>query len=235
MLYNSWVMKENVFGKIEGFFHKEKKLSVKKNEIILNATDAITHVFYIQKGYIRMYTVSNEGEEITLHIAKPGSFFPMMSIIASLPNKYRYQAITDVTLYQAATKKVLAFLQKEPEVIFLLTTKFASGICGLLDRIEHLVAYSAYTKVALLLLYFVDRYGKARKDGIVIQLRFTHTMIASWLGLSRETVSRHIEQLEKKHVLSVDDSFILIKNIKKLEKETENKPSFKKEEKEFYI
>lgn len=71
-------MEEQSFQKLNNFFAGFKKLSFKKSETILRADDEPRGVFYLKKGYVKLYSLSKDAQELTLIIFKAGDFFPIM-------------------------------------------------------------------------------------------------------------------------------------------------------------
>lgn len=208
-------------GKIVDFFSNHPEKRFKKGEVILKPDDSIHEIFYIQSGMVRQYSISQEGEEATLHVFHTGSYFPIMLVLASLTNKYYFEAMTDIIIMTASTPTVIEFIEKNPDVLLDLTTRFAEGICGLLEKIEENMHMHAYQRVISILLYLGKKFGHQEepyeKEGI--ELHFSHNHIASWTGLQRETVSRQIEKLQKKHIVSSRNHRLVIHSLNALQKE----------------
>lgn len=207
---------------VKKFFGKYKTVSYKKKEIILGPVSPLPFLFYIKKGFVRCYCVSEGGTEVTLHIAKPGTYFPMMLELSNKPNIYFWEAMTDVDIKKAPKEAVVSFVLNNHEVLVDLTTRFACGITGLLTRIQNLALDSAYIRLASLLYYFAKRYGEKdpkNKQCVRIKLQLTHDDLATWTALSRETVTRRIARLEKEGIIDYSARKLVIVNMKKLQKE----------------
>lgn len=186
----------------------------------MRAGDPIFGIFLLKKGYVRQYVVSEKGDELTIHIYKPVCFFPIMLVFYSLPNPYYFEAMSDIQVWRAQPEKVVEFLKSEPDVLLDLTRRFAAGLVGLSTRVENLMFKDTYSRVASLLTYFVKRFGRREQGITVIQLPLTHKDIAAWVGAPRENVSRQIEKLKKKGLITFDNHMIGVKDIRKLEEES---------------
>lgn len=205
---------------IENFFSQAKSFDYRKSEIILRAGDNPQGVFYLKKGFVRLYTVFEDGKELTLHIFKPGSFFPMMWAIADITNGYYYEAMTDISVKRQGKEKVLNFLLENRDVLFDLTRRILIGLNGILTNIEYLLSGSAEHRVISALIICAKRFGESLKRGQVkIKLPLTHQDIANLSGITRETTSIVMSRLEKKKIVNYDKRLIVIGNLKKLEKE----------------
>jgi CRP/FNR family transcriptional regulator, anaerobic regulatory protein len=213
-------MDENVRIKLEDFFDKYKHLTFKKGEILIRADDDPPGVFYLKKGTVRQYSISKEGEEQTLTLYKPISYFPMMWVINNISNSYYFEALTEVEVFRAPREEVLKFIKSEPEVLFDLTSRLYSGMHGLLTRIEYLLFNSAYNKILYTLINNAIRFGT--KENEEIHLHMTHKDIAAFSGLTKETISREVKRLEEKGLIKNKNNLLIIPDMKQLEDELLN-------------
>lgn len=200
--------------KLEDFFGKHKAAIFKKGDLILRPSDGEFGIFYIKKGSVRLYNITKSGREVTYHIANPGTYFPIMLVFAGKKNTYYFEAMERTEVYIAPTDQVLQFIKSDSQIQMDIIIRFSNALSGFMLKIEDLLTDSAYGQVASLLRYFARKFGIKTETGMLIKLRLTHTEIASWLGISRETVTRQLKQMQEKGELNYQDGFFLIKNVK---------------------
>ncbi len=203
---------------VDAFFAKFTKLHYKKGELILRAGDPPPGVLYLQKGFVRMSFVAQNGEMLVLHVFRPGSYFPMSWVLNDAPNRYYFEALTAVEIQRAPRDDANKFIKLHPEVLAHFTERFLSGVGGLLQRMEFLVFESAYRKTILLLLYYAKNFSVSEKKG-TLSIPLTHKEIASWIGTTRETASLQIEILKKKKLIEYKKRLIVIPRLDLLEHE----------------
>lgn len=204
------VMDEEVIKKLNIFFNQYQVLKFKKGKTLYRPDDQILNIYLLKNGLIRQYIISEDGIESTINLFRPISFLPVMLVLSSQPNKYFFEAQTDVEVLEAPAEKVLEFLQKEPVVLFDLTRRFAAAIGGLATRVEELSFNKAINRLTSLLLFLADRFGQADGNKIIINLPLTHQDLASWASVSRETASRQLENLRKKGLIDYNKKIITI-------------------------
>lgn len=210
-------MDDVVKQKLEKFFSGFRHLAFKKGEILIHADDDPAGIFYLKTGTVRQYSISKEGEEQTLTLYKPISYFPMMWAMNNIHNTYYFEALTEVEVYRAPKDAVLEFIKKEPDVLYDLTTRIYSGMHGLLSRMEYLLFSSAYNKILFTLINNATRFGTS--ENAKVHLHMTHKDIAAFSGLTKETISREIKKLEEKGLVENKNQLLIIKDIKTLENE----------------
>lgn len=212
-------MSINKTKEFETFYKQFVTRNYKKGEMLIRADDDPQGIFCLTKGYVRQYTISKNGFELTLHILKPISYFPMVWAVNGTPNVYFFEALTPVEVGRAPREDVVNFIKDKPAIIFELLSELIEDYAESLTRIEHLVFSDAYRRVISVLLYIAKHFGEPVNDTIVVNHRFTQQDIATLVGVARETASNELSKLEKKGVIKYVKHAMIFKDMDKLELE----------------
>lgn len=201
---------------LDDFFAGYTKLRYKRGEVIVRAEDPPPGIFYLTQGFVRMINVTETGEMLVMHVFKPGSFFPMTWALNETPNRYTFEAMTQVELYRAPRAEVMQMMKIHPEILYDLTSRLLSGASGLLRRMEDLVLEPAYVKTVKLLLYYCENFAERDPQGQGLVLHLTHREIAAWIGSTRETASLQVEDLLRKQLISYRGRLLIVPDVKRL-------------------
>lgn len=213
-------MKSDKTKKLETFYQQFLVRNYKKGEMLIRADDDPQGIFCLKKGYVRQYTISKAGYELTLHILKPISYFPMVWAVNGTPNVYYFEALTAVEVGRAPRNQMVNFIKDKPVIIFELLSELIEDYAESLKRIEHLVFSDAYRRVISILLYIAKHFGEEQDDkDIIVNHRFTQQDIATLVGVARETASLEMTKIEKKGLIKYVGHSMLFENINKLELE----------------
>ena len=205
--------------KLDSYFSRFPKKIFAKGKIIIDADETPDEAYYLKKGYVRAYTLSSQGVELTLHIFTPGSYFPMIFILNDITNRYYFEALTQADIYIIPKAKLVSFLRKNASILEDLTIRLLRGLDKMMMRIEYLVFSSAKVKVISALMFLARHFGKTEGEMLKISIPFTHREIAAFAGISRETVSRELEKMQKEKLISYKKQYITIKYVDKLRDE----------------
>jgi CRP-like cAMP-binding protein len=207
--------------KLENHFAKAKIMDYKKGEVIIRSDDEPAGVFLIKDGFVRSYSLTEDGRELTVNIFKPGAFFPLTWAIADIPNTYFYEAMTTLKVSKVPKEEIIKLVKKDNELLYDVTRRLLVGMNGLVVRMEYLFMGSAYNKVASAILLLARRFGEEDGDGsTVIRIHFTHQDVASLAGITRETATLEIQNLEKNGVIARENHTFIIKDIDRLREES---------------
>jgi CRP/FNR family transcriptional regulator, cyclic AMP receptor protein len=213
------VLDKNKTKKFEAFYTQFKPRTYKKGEMLIRSDDNPQGIFCLTKGYVRQYTISKAGIELTLHILKPISYFTMVWAINGTPNVYNFEALTDIEVGRAPRDEVVDFIKDKPKIIFELMSELLEDYAETLTRVEHLVFSDAYRRVISVLLYIAKHFGEIDGENVTIDHRFTHQDIATLVGVARETASSEMSKLEKSGLVEYSHHLMIFKSIRNLESE----------------
>lgn len=192
----------------------------RRKEIITSSNDT-NSIFYLNQGFIRLYTISKEGRELTLYIFSPSSIFPILWNKNPIPEKYYFESLTPIEVYRTEKTKLQQLITEKPEVYSEITEQLSIFSETTIKKLESTILGSAYQQVIATLLDLVSCCGKNNQNNFTILYWFTHQDIASLVGLSRERVTIEINNLLNKKLISYDNHFITIPKIELLKKEIE--------------
>lgn len=210
-------MKKDISLKVEEFFSQYKLRKYNKGQIfILNGYET-NYIYYIISGIVKVYDVTYNGDEVILNVFKNPAFFPVSLALNKTTNPFIYEAETHTTVREAPASDVLAFIEKNPDVMLDLLKRVYSGVDGILGRLFVLISGSAKNRLIYELIIDARMFGTKHKDGSY-QLEISEKELGSRAGLSRETISREIHKLINEGFLSIESRRIKIADLSVLEK-----------------
>lgn len=211
----------------EEFYKQFKTRNYKKGEILVRADDEPQGIFCLTKGYVRQYIISKNGFELTLHILKPVTYFPIVWAVNGTPNVYYFEALTAVEVGRAPRDEVVSFIKNKPNIIFALLSDLIESYAETLTRMEHLVFSDAYRRVVSILIYIAKHFGEERGSSIIVHHHFTQQDLATLVGVARETAGIEMAKLQKKRLIKYIDHSMIFENIALLNAELSSNSSEK--------
>jgi len=193
--------------------------SVKKGSTLLYQSEIPRTAFIVRKGFIRAYTITSSGEERIVALHTKGDIFPLSWVYGETSNTlFYYEAGSDAEVATISKPSLTEAIAASPELTAKLIRFAVNEHTALLMRITALEQSNAAEKIALTLYYLLIRHGIERRPGyFTIDIKMTQSMIASLVGLTRESTAVNIAKLKSKGVLTYKN-FIYVVNKPNLEK-----------------
>jgi CRP-like cAMP-binding protein len=155
-----------------------KKL--KKHQFLIQEGDSVTNDYFVVKGLLKAYHLEKDGKEYIMQFAMEDWW------------------VTDYQAYFNQTKAKLNIDCIEDVEILCLSLHNRDKICADLHKVEHFFRRKSnmgYVALQRRILSMLNSNAKERFEQLLLQYptlfqRVPKTLIASYLGVSRETLSR---------------------------------------------
>lgn len=177
----------------------------KKNETILYEDDTNKYMYIILSGSVKAVRATEDGKEIILAMHKAGSFFGEMSLIDGMTTPAAVISTTDSLIAVISSQDFFSILFSQKKVVENLLKILCSRLRKCWDTIQLLNFNNASQRAKMLFIMLSDEYGKETAEGVVLTIKLTHQDISNMTGLTRETVTRVIDKLQKNGEISVMD------------------------------
>jgi len=191
---------------------------IKKGGNILFQGEIPRHVMIVRDGVVRAYTITSSGEERIVALYGKGDIFPLSWVLGETSNTlFYYDALSEVRLMTVPRKDFLDTVMSDTALMAPLLKFVASEYTALLLRITGLEQSRAIEKIGFTLYYLLFRYGVEKNSGIyTIEIKMSQLMIASLVGLTRESTTKNLNMLKDRGVITYEKSAYTV-NKKRLE------------------
>jgi CRP/FNR family transcriptional regulator len=207
------------FEKITTFFSKCKQLHFKKGEIIIRAGDASSGVYFLESGYVKVYSITESGDENLHFILKPHEPFPLEETFTNTDENLYYEAMNSVQVKKSSRDDFLAFTKERSKN----SLELLSAVIGMLEmyrsRVNNLELTNAQARIISRLLFLAERFGKEKDNRVTFDLPITQKDVANAINVTRETANREINKLIKKRIIRWRNQKMVILDKEKLKGE----------------
>lgn len=208
-------MNIKISNKFQDFIKKYDVIGYKKGQVLFRAGENLNTAYIEKSGYLRAYLVFN-GKESSLPSLRPLKYCVGMSGLYKKSNKYFVEAITAVDLWAVPMNDLINFVQENEDIKKEYDAILMESLIKLSENWQQIVAGDAESKVAGLLYMIGKEIGEKRKGEVFININTPHRVLASMVGLTRETVTLQILKFQKEGLLYNNKRKMVIKKIEKL-------------------
>lgn len=160
-----------------------KKL--RKKQYILQEGDICKYTIFVEKGLLRSYNVNEKGNDQIVQFALEGWWISdLYALIAGEPSRYNIDALEDSELLLISNTGTEELLKRVPKFLEFSYLQMRSAYIALERRLSQMVNLTTEERYTKLLQTYPD----------IVQ-RVPQHMIASYLGLTPETLSRARRQI----------------------------------------
>lgn len=160
--------------------------------------------YFIKRGVIKAYTLQRNGEERLTAFFAQGDFLPLSWLFRKSNISMYYYETTELCELIAVTRQDIdEIVVKNTDLQSYLLHKLVNDNAAYLVRVTALEQARAVEKLLYTLYYLLYQFGTT-KDGelYTINIKLTHSVIASLVGLTRETTATELKKLKQKKIIS---------------------------------
>lgn len=206
-LFNSFSEKE-----IDLLINSISIKKVNKGVQIFSEGQEASAFFIVISGKVKIYKLSPDGKEHTLHIHGKGETVAEAAIFDSMDYPASCMAIENSVLVRIPRENIFSLIRKYPELAFKMMSGYSRRLRQFVLKMEELSLKDIKSRLADYLLE-----NSVEKNGTLIcNLVYSKKEIASLLGTIPETLSRALAFLKQKNLISEENNRIIIKDPEKL-------------------
>ncbi len=198
---------------LDFFRSKGAVIKCRKGELILHAEDEAPGMFYIESGFMKVYSLNDRGEEYILVVYGPGELFPLLWLARRARRNVFYEALANGSLLRIRSEDLELAVRTNNDFCLELIERSLEQHATFIDRISNLQYKFARERLVYCLLHLARRFGVCKDGEYEIALRVSHQVLASNVNLSRESVGREIDRLVRKGMVAIRDGHIVLKDV----------------------
>lgn len=178
--------------------------------VVFEESQRVTRVFVVCSGQLKLSTISREGRTMILRLAGPGDVLGLSAALSSLAHEVTAETLEPTQLKSIPLEEFLHFFEEYAEVGQKAALSIAQEYRAVfLDARRLAVAGSAAGKLAQLLLEWAAT-AACGKPELRFTMALTHEELANMSGVSRETVTRLLNQFERDRLIARRGSSLTI-------------------------
>lgn len=175
-------------------------------------------LYLIVQGQVRIYTLSQLGQALSVKICCEGDFFGELALLDGQPRSASAVAMcptTTLTLHRRAFHEAIRTM---PDIALTVLAELSHRLRRTNTYVEYLASHSAPQRVVRTLLDLADQHGVSKPDGAHrINLHLTQDDLASLAGTTRETVNRVLSGLREQGLIQIERARVSVLNLPRLE------------------
>ena len=172
-------------------------------EYIFARGDKANTVYVIKSGRALVSITTESGREFSFEVLKKGHIFGDGSFVKHYTREVDISAVTDMEVIVCKTERLLPVLAEHPDLMLLMFQHITVVTNDLSHQIVRMMQYDSIQKVADFILSCTENSSS---------MPYTHSDIASSLGMNRVTVSNVMKDLRNRKLIDYSYGIVTVKD-----------------------
>lgn len=195
-------------------------------QIVVYHGDQPNYVFFVTKGVYKFHDSDQDGNEKIMHIGGPPDFFPLFYTVYTKDHVDAfYSTVTACDFIMIPLDAFRHQLKTNSSFAYEIITWYAHDMDQMVLRLKSMEKSTATHKLAQALrglLGVRSHKLQLRSDWHKIGFPISQQTLASYAGMTRETVNSTLKEFEKSKIVRMPKKMILEINMQNLTKLLEN-------------
>lgn len=171
------------------------------------------NVFLIREGKVRLSKMTADGKEFSVHLKQKDELVGEVGLFNDMSISVTAEVIEDAVLIKFERPVLEEIFRKNGEIAVAFMKWFARHTQSTQAKFRDLILCGKTGAFYSTLIRFSNSYGVKTDAGILIDVQLTNQDIANYIGTTRESINRMLNDLKKEEIISVDKGFITIKDM----------------------
>jgi len=178
----------------------------KKGEILIHEGDEMHQFFIVSQGSFKCYTSHQDGKQKTLYYFHMGDFFGQQTLFQKGASPYTVEAIQEASICMIESSTINQLIRTQPEFAFSIISELSDRVHSLELELSNVSIDPLETRLLRLLQELAKDFGYKQDHGCIMKLPLTQEEMGMRLGVSRESVSRSLKELQNKNKIAIQSN-----------------------------
>jgi CRP-like cAMP-binding protein len=198
--------------------------SFARRSLIYAPTEPGQSVLLVASGRVKIKDITADGKETILAFIEEGELFGELALVDEEPRQEYAEAAEDCQILAIPREDILWLMSQRPDVALSITKLVGLRRRRIENRFRNVLFLSSRERMIHLLMELADTHGTRVGFATEIGLPLSHQELASLIGVTRETVTVVLGQLQAEGLIRVQRRRIVILSLRKLSKEVNKVP-----------
>ena len=187
-----------------------------KDQTLYEIGDKQRTLFFIQRGFVKVGTITESGDEVIYDIRKAGEVAGELCA-SELPRADRAVAQEPTEVVPVPYEEILRTLQKKPDLLRQFIELLSGSLADSYERVFRLATDDLLHRLIKVLLQLAAKLGRPAGPIVEIPTYLTQEEIAQMVAARRERVSTALNRLRQRGLVQYSAGGHLLLDVKALE------------------
>ena len=192
------------------FFDRSIRQTYAKGQNVFMASDAGKRAFFLERGVVKIFNLSEVGTQTIFWYCMPGDVFGAGGITGSAQQSVYAQVTEPSIIHSLSRPDFEGVMTRHPQLAINMVRLMGARLRLACDSLVAVAEQRTEARLARVLLRLAHNYGVPDGDGIVLGMRLSHQELADMIACTRQTVNALLHDFSDAGWIRLDGRTIAI-------------------------
>jgi len=171
-------------------------------QLIYDFDQAAAGLYLVTDGRVTVRHGADNGRPVLVDIYQANEFFGESAFLRFSQDQEQAVALENTKVMIWSTAQIERIITLNPQLGVALLQILALRLSGFKSRLHSLASEPAPRRLVHTLIRFSERLGQKNEDGSIQIFPFTHSLLAQYVGTSREAITVFMNQFRRNGYLN---------------------------------
>lgn len=182
----------------------------RKGQILFVEGEPSRSLYFVHTGRVKVYRLAVDGREQILHLLGDGEPVAVVPFLDGGPYPANAEVLEDSEIAQIPFSDFERIAKENPDILVRMLRVLAQRMRQSQEEITALSLQNVSARLARRILDLCNRHGRETEEGIEVDLSLSRQELGSWIGASRETTTRLLQQFQREEVIRIEGSTLIV-------------------------
>jgi CRP-like cAMP-binding protein len=194
----------------------------RRGDIICQKDEPGHALFIVERGSVRIYVPSSQGNDLILAVLGAGDFFGDLSLLDGRPRSASAAATAETMLLTLERADFIALITSRPAAAMAVLEAVSRRLRETDEMASDLAFLDVGGRLAKKLLELSGAHGVQRPaGGTLIDLPITQEELANMIGVTRESVNRNLSDFRRMGLIQNQGRKLIVRDPERLRRRAE--------------
>lgn len=196
---------------LQSVMREASELKFDQGSFLFYQDDPAERIFVLKSGRVKLYQLSNDGQQVLMRVMTPGMMFAAISLVEGAMYPVSAEAAEDCEVLYWSQQTLLGLIHRFPVLALNAIKVLAGHVREFQDRYRELATERVERRIARAVLRLANQTGVKTDEGVLLNLPLSRQDLAEMSGTTLFTVSRILSQWEEKGLVSAGRERLVIR------------------------
>jgi CRP-like cAMP-binding protein len=189
----------------------------KRRTVLFRKGDPGTNMMVVLRGQVKVCTHSEDGKELVLNLFSQGDVFGEIALLDGADRTADAVTLEDSDLLVLERRDFIPFLRGHPDACLKLMAVLCQKLRQTSELLEEALFLEGPSRLAKRLVHLAEAFGSRVGDGVRIDLQLSKQQLGNMVGMSRESMNKHLRQWREEDLIRIQDGHYVITDLEALQ------------------
>jgi CRP-like cAMP-binding protein len=196
---------------LEVILSEARELFFEEGSFVFYQDDPVERIFVLKKGRVKLYQISDDGQQVLMRVMTPGVLFAAISLVEGAVYPVSAEAAESSQVLYWSQETMLKLIGRFPPMAINALKILAGHVREFQNRYRELATERVERRLARSVLRLASQTGRKTEEGVLIDIPLTRQDLAEMTGTTLFTVSRILSQWENQGLVQASRERLVVR------------------------